>query len=128
MTEEAHNVVPLFDVDQLVDAQPVGGVGRVERALRKALTRAAEAGIVTELDSGLIGGALAGAQALDVAARGGKSGGPYATAALLTPYRETLHALRLPQALVPSEGGPPAGNGQSDDASFLGDLYGTPTD
>lgn len=128
VSEDLANVLPMFDVDQLVDAQPVGGVGRVERALRTALHAAAEVGIIGVTDAGLIGAALAGARGLDVAERGGAKGGPYATAALLTPYRETLHALRIPEAVNPSDEPRGPAEGQPDGASFLSDLYGAAAD
>jgi hypothetical protein len=81
--------------------------------------------LVTE-DWGLIGGALAGARALDMAERGGRGGGPYAVAALLSPYRETLQALRLPAELAPAEQPRPPAGTQPDASSLLGDWFGTP--
>lgn len=122
---EGGQVIPMFDVDELVDAQPVGGVGRVERALRRALTYGAGHNMFGEEHLGLAGSALAGARALDLAERmPGKGGGPYATAALLTPYRETLAALGLVVVADSGDTAPPM-EGHTDGSDLLGDLYGT---
>jgi hypothetical protein len=102
-----------------------GVIGRVERLLRVALTEAARNSLLIKEDLGLVGSALAGARALDAAERGGAKGGPYAVAALLTPYRETLQALRLPIALTPADGAAPmGGDGQSAVIQALSDEFG----
>lgn len=118
----------LFDVDELAahTAHRMGEPGRVERMLMVALRAGEAAGILVQEDLGLIGSALAGARALDLAERGGAKGGPYATAALLTPYRETLAALRLPAAVEPTEDVRPPASGQGDVPSWLGEHFGTP--
>lgn len=116
----------LFGADELEAlATSPGAVGRVERLLRVALRAAAAAGVLIKEDLGLVGSALAGARALDAAERGGAKGGPYAVAALLTPYRETLQALRLPMALSPADS--PAGlgtNSHTDVIDALSDEFG----
>lgn len=101
-TTEAEGPAALFDVDELAAVQP-SGPGRVERALIQALKAAASRGGLIEEDMGLIGGALAAARALDSADRIGGIKGGYLVAQAITPYREALHALRLPPALVPAE-------------------------
>lgn len=116
----------LFGADELeaLAASP-GRVGRVERLLRVALGAAAVAGVLVKEDLGLVGSALAGARALDAAEVGGAKGGPYAVAALLTPYRETLQALRLPMALTPADGAAPlAGDSHTDVVQALSDEFG----
>lgn len=124
------NVVPLFDVAEVVAPAKPGEVGRAERGLRQALEAGAASGRLREEDLGMIGAALVAARSLDDAERwaGTKGGGPYAVAALLTPYREVLQALRLPAALAPEEGGTPpvAPDGQGGTPSWLGDAFGTP--
>ena len=116
----------LFGAEELEAlAVSPGAVGRVERLLRVALQTAAVAGVIVKEDLGLVGSALAGARALDAAERGGAKGGPYAVAALLTPYRETLQALRLPMAMTPVDGAAPlAGDGQSGVIQALSDEFG----
>jgi hypothetical protein len=106
---------------------PMGGrPGRVEAMLLRAIAKARDAGTLVDEDLGLIGGALAGAHALDLAERGGKGSGPYAVAALLTPYREVLQALRLPAEVAPAEQPRPPAGTQPDASSLLGDWFGTP--
>jgi hypothetical protein len=116
----------LFAADELETlASAPGVIGRVERLLRVALTEAARNSLLIKEDLGLVGSALAGARALDAAERGGAKGGPYATAALLTPYRETLQALRLPMAVQPADA--PAGlggNSQAHVVDALSDEFG----
>jgi hypothetical protein len=124
------NVVPLFDVAEVVAPARPGEVGRAERGLRRALEAGAVSGVLREEDLGMIGAALVAARALDDAERwaGSKGGGPYAVAAVLTPYREVLQALRLPAATVPEEAGsaPVPPDGQGGTPSWLGDAFGTP--
>jgi hypothetical protein len=105
---------------------PPGRPGRVEAMLLRAIKAAQDAEVLVTEDWGLIGGALAGARALDMAERGGRGGGPYAVAALLSPYRETLQALRLPAELAPAEQPRPPAGTQPDASSLLGDWFGTP--
>lgn len=118
----------LFDVPELA-ADPAR-LGRVEAAVYAALRAGADAGTVLPEDAGLAAGALVAARALDVADRmmsnptQAKAAG-YLVAQLLTPYREALHALRLPAELTPaSPPAPNAGNGQDELASWLGDAFG----
>lgn len=120
----------LFDLDAVLEDSPAGPwkPGRVELLLTAAIKAAVAAGRLIVEDAGLIGSALAGARALDVAERtAGKGGGPYATAALLTPYRETCNALRLPAPVEPDDSPrlPVPTNGQGDLSSLLGDAFGT---
>jgi hypothetical protein len=119
----------LFGVPEL-DAPPERGrVGRTELALLASIRAGQTAGTLVPEDAGLIAGALVAARALD-AAEQGKPGEwrpqPYAVAALLTPYRETLQALRLPAAVEPTAAPPPAAGTPADASSLLGDLFGTP--
>ena len=128
--QDLANVVPLFDVAEVVAHPRPGEVGRCERALVVALQAGAESGQLRKEDLGMIGGALIAARALDDAERwaGSKGGGPYAVAAVLTPYREVLQALRLPAATAPEEGGGPPvpPDGQGGTPSWLSDHFGTP--
>jgi hypothetical protein len=114
----------LFGVSELhVD---VGRVGRAEAGLARALEAAREAGTIVAEDAGLIGGALIAARALDKAERMDKPA--YAVAALLTPYREALHALRLPAAIAPAPvRAPEPGNSQDGPPEWFRDAFGTPT-
>lgn len=128
--EVGANVIPLFDVGEVVAPAQPGEPGRAERGLRSALAAGAASGLLRQEDLGMIGAALVAARSLDDAERwaGTKGGGPYAVAALLSPYREVLQALRLPAALAPAEGGAPSGptDGQTGAPSWLSDHFGTP--
>lgn len=111
----------LFGVPELeVDTAKVG---RVEAGLARSIDAGEKAGTLVPEDAGLIGAALVAARALDVAERSSKPA--YAVAALLTPYRECLAALRLPAAIAPAAPRPPAG-GAPDTPDSLRDLFGTP--
>lgn len=111
---------------ELEARRPVGGKpGRCEALLLRSIQAGMDAGILVTEDWGLIGGALVAARGLDVAEMGGRGGGPYAIAALLTPYRECCQALRLPAEVAPAEQPRPAAPGPSDASSLLGDLFGT---
>jgi hypothetical protein len=116
----------LFDVDELhVD---VTKAGQAEAGLAHALKHAADEGIVTDLDAGAVGAALVAARALDRADRLPDKSAVYAIAQSLTPYRELLHALRLPTAIAP--GGvplPTAAEGSPTVPTWLSDQFGTPT-
>lgn len=126
MTDEQ---AALFDVPELAEPEPAA-MGRTEAGLYRAIQAGRDAGTLMSEDSGLIGGALVAARGLDAAERGprGKPGPqPYAIAALLTPYREALHALRLPAAIEPAKtnGEPrPAAASPADLSSLLGDAFG----
>lgn len=102
--------------------------GRVETGLLAAIEAGRRAGTLVAEDLGLVGAALVGARGLDAAERG-KPGQwrpePYAIAALLTPYREALAALRLPAAVEPAEQPRPSAGTPADAASLLGDIFGT---
>jgi hypothetical protein len=90
----------LFELPELaVDAR----AGRCEAALHRALAAGIEDGTVVDVDAGLAAAALVAARALDRADRMDKPA--YAVAALLTPYREALHALRLPAAIAAAPAG-----------------------
>ena len=113
----------LFDVDELVELDERSG--RVERALAAAIAAGQKAGTLVDEDLGLIGSALAGAKALDRAERLPPHRSVYAIAQLLTPYRETLSALRLPAAVQPADGPRPPAAGGELGADLLRDLFGT---
>ena len=116
----------LFGVDELhVDKRRAG---RAEAGLMHALERAVEDGIVTDLDAGAVGAALIAARALDRAEGLPDKTAVYAIAQSLTPYREMLHALRLPTAIAP--GGvplPTTTDSQTGVPSWLSDEFGTPS-
>lgn len=117
----------LWDLDDVARlAIKPGERGRVERALIRALEAAAEAGHLIEEDLGLIGGALAGARAIDGAEKWPGLKGGYLVAQLLTPYREALAALRLPAAVNPADDPRPPANVSDDAPNWLSDHYGTP--
>lgn len=116
----------LFGVDELVE--DAHRAGPAEAGLRAALERARTDGIVTVLDAGAIGAALLAARALDRADRLPSKTAVYAIAQSLTPYRELLHALRLPAAIAP--GGVPLPTADVDGSgvpSWLSDEFGTPS-
>lgn len=114
----------LFDTEP---APPPGGVGRVEQLLTKAIEAARQAQVLVDEDLGLVGSALAGARALDSAERAGGVKAGYLIAQLLTPYRETCQALRLPAAVMPAENMRSSSPATGEDlSSFLGDHFGTP--
>jgi hypothetical protein len=119
----------LFGIDHLT---PDPKAGRVEKALLAAVAAARESGTLIEQDAGLVAGAMVAARALDFAEQlmripaAGTKGG-YLVAQLLTPYRESLHALRLPAELTPAT--PPApepAKSHSDVPDWLSDAFGTP--
>lgn len=118
----------LFDVAELA-APDAGELGPVEAGLRAALTAATKPGRghLVEEDLGLVGSALAGARALDAAVRNVRRDpkGGYLVASLLTPYRETLAALRLPAAVAPLEDAPPPAPGGAEAANWE-DVFGRP--
>lgn len=128
VSEHGADVIALFDPAEILERSRTGQPGTAERGLMAAVAAAARAGRLGEEDQGLIGSALVGARALDDADRfaGTKGGGPYAVAALLTPYRETLQALRLPAAVLPDETPPPPGESQSSTPGWLSEHFGTP--
>jgi hypothetical protein len=111
---------------ELEAALPPGRPGRVEALLLRSIEAAQKASTLVVEDWGLVGGCLAAARALDTAERGGRGGGPYAVAALLSPYREALQALRLPAVLAPAEAPRPPAGTPVDASSLLGDIFGTP--
>jgi len=115
----------LFDVAPS-PAAPTGP-GRVELELDKALKAAWERQTLIDEDRGLIGGALAAARAIDNAERIGGLKGGYLIAQALTPYREALHALRLPAAVNPAEQPRGAAAAPSAVPDWLGDQFGTPS-
>jgi hypothetical protein len=115
----------LFGVDELAVA--VHTVGRAEAGLVHALAQAEAEGIVTGLDAGAVGAALIAARSLDRAERLPDKSAVYAIAQSLTPYRELLHALRLPAAIAP--GGVPLPSTTETKAGgpdWLHDLAGRP--
>jgi hypothetical protein len=120
LTTEGADPAALFTVAQAATHRP----GQAEAGLRVAVEAGQAAGTLVDEDSGLIGSAFVGARALDAADRqpGPKTG--YLVAALLTPYRETLQALRLPAAITPSDPRAPSTNPE-DTSSSLRDLFGT---
>jgi len=101
--------------------------GQAEEGLRRAIAAGWAAGTLVDEDAGLIGSALVGARALDAADRTPNAKTGYLVAALLTPYRETLAALRLPAAVTPSDPRAPAAS-QTDTPDWLRDAFGTPSD
>lgn len=112
----------LFEVPELVLDER--RAGRCEAALHRSLTVAAGDGTVVDVDAGLAAAALVAARALDRAERMDKPA--YAVAALLTPYREALHALRLPAAIAPSTAALPSTAAPVDLSQLLGDAFGNP--
>jgi len=96
--------------------------------LTKAVQAATRDGRLITEDGGLVAAAMVAARALDDAdaVRGLKGG--YLVAQLMTPYREALHALRLPAEVEPAdEPRPPAAGGDGQGApSWLSDEFGTP--
>lgn len=113
----------LFDVAD-VDPTPKGGRGRTELALEVAIAAAEADGRLKAEHGGLVGGARAGARALDVAERQvGK--GVYAVAQLLKPYADVLAQLGLPAAIVPDPDRPPTG-GAVIVPEWLSSEFGTP--
>lgn len=99
--------------------------GRVEQGLQTAIKAGRDSGTLVDEDLGLIGSALAGARAIDVAEWAGGVKAGYLIAQLMTPYRETLAALRLPAAVQPADGPRAPAAGGSDASSSLRDLFGT---
>jgi hypothetical protein len=110
----------LFGLPELVVDERKAG--RCEVALHLALTAGARDGTVVEVDAGLAAAALVAARALDRAERMDKPA--YAVAALLTPYREALHALRLPAAIGPAPAALPAAEGPTGTPDWLRDAFG----
>lgn len=110
----------LFDLPELtVDRR----AGRCEVSLHHALAAGIADGTVVGVDAGLAAAALVAARALDRADRMDKAA--YAVAALLTPYREALHALRLPAAIGPAPAALPTPEGQSGAPDWLRDAFGS---
>ena len=110
----------LFELPELVLDERKAG--RCEVALHRALSAGIDAGTVVDIDAGLAAAALVAARALDRAERMDKPA--YAVAALLTPYREALHALRLPAAITPGGAPLPATDGQPGVPDWLRDAFG----
>ena len=82
--------------------------GRAERALQHALEAGYANKTIGDTDAALAAAALVGARAIDsIDNMEGKAA--YAFAAAATPYREMLHALRLPEAVEPATSAAPAG-------------------
>lgn len=110
----------LFDVPELV---PLAGARRCEAGLYAAVAAGETDKTLDARDGALVGAALVAARALDAADTAGGPKSAYAVAALLTAYRETLHALRLPAALSPSDVPGPTGAGST--PQWARDLLGT---
>lgn len=116
----------LWDLDELLAARTAGHVGQVEKMLTEAVQEAVKLQKLAKTDLGLLGGALAGARSLDVAMLLPSVKGGYLVAQLLTPYREVLQALGLPQAVSPADPDEaPAPNRPTEDGDWLGDHFGT---
>jgi hypothetical protein len=113
----------LFAADDVAALRHRPGV--VEAGLTAAVEAAVAAGTLVAEDRGMIGAAMVAARKLDAADRMADKAGGYLVAQLLTPYRETLQALRLPAALAPVTAPPPTG-GQTDPADWLRDAFGAP--
>jgi hypothetical protein len=124
MTEDAAG--SLFEVAELVEAAPER-MGQAEAGLWRAIRAGDEAGTLLPEDAGMIGAALVSARALDHADRNPNSKTGYLIAALTSPHREVLQALRLPAALAPSDPRAPKSS-QSDEPDWLRDAFGTPSD
>lgn len=78
------------------DAAIPRGEGRHERAARKAIAAAvASSALLADEDAAICSAVLAGARALDQAETGRGPKATYATAAILSPYREVLQAAGL---------------------------------
>jgi hypothetical protein len=115
----------LFDVPELL-AVP-HRIGRAEAGLIRALQAGHDAGLLLPEDAGLIGAALVGARQLDAIDTNPGMKTVYAYAAAATPYRETLQALRLPAAVMPSDPRAPAA-AEANTPDWLRDAFGTPSD
>jgi hypothetical protein len=116
----------LFDVPELLEAAPEQ-MGQAEAGLWRAIRAGHEAGTLLPEDAGMIGAALVSARALDHADRHPNSKTGYLIAALTSPHREVLQALRLPAAVTPSDPRAPSSS-QSDTPDWLRDAFGTPSD
>jgi hypothetical protein len=125
VSEDQADEGALFGVDELREAKRAGPA---EAGLHKALVRAVADGIVTDLDAAAVGAALLGARALDRADFLPDKSAVYAIFQGLTPYRELLHALRLPAAIAPGGVPLPTGDGDASGVpSWLSDEFGTPS-
>lgn len=113
----------LFDVPELLEAAP-DRMGQAEAGLWRAIRAGHDAGTLLAEDAGMIGAALVSARALDHADRNPNSKSGYLIAALTSPHREVLQALRLPAAVAPSDPRAPAA-AASDTPDWLHD-FGTP--
>lgn len=98
--------------------------GRAEKALHAAAAAGESDGTLLATDAALLAAALIAARALDEADRVGGIKGGYLIAQSLTGYRETLHALRLPTAIVPG-GVPLPSPDQGQAPEWLRDAFGT---
>lgn len=118
----------MSDEDALFAAEDVAAlhrpVGEVEVGLRSAVAAAWAAGTLVDEDRGLVGAAMVAARKLDAADRMSDKAGGYLVAQLLTPYRETLQALRLPTALAPASAPPPP-DSHTGTPDWLRDAFGS---
>jgi hypothetical protein len=115
---------PLFDVPELLEAKPEQ-MGQAEAGLWRAIREAEKNGTILPEDAGMIGAAFVSARALDHADRHPNSKTGYLIAALTSPHREVLQALRLPAAVTPSDPRAPQAS-QTDTPDWLRDAFGTP--
>lgn len=111
--------VGLFGVDEIA---PLANARRTEAGLMAALRKAESEGIVTELDAGLIGGALVAARALDRAEAMTDKTAVYAIAQLLPPFQRAVHGLRLPLEVAPVSDKPLPAGPAGVPSSWLDDL------
>jgi hypothetical protein len=111
----------LFELPELVVDERKAG--RCEVALHRALQAGIGDGTVVAIDAGLAAAALVAARALDRAERMDKPA--YAVAALLTPYREALHALRLPAPFTPGPAALPSADSPTGVPEWLRDAFGS---
>lgn len=104
----------LFGVGEI----PRAGFGRHELAAQRAVKAATDSGALVDEDAAIVSAVYAGARALDQAELGAGPKSTYATAAILSPYREVLAAAGLAKerAETPATGA----------AAFLAELGPTP--
>jgi len=112
VTMDEGGQVVLWGVDEL--AAPLPNARRAEAGLHAALVKAADDGVLLELDAGLVAGALIAARALDRAEALPDKTAVYAIAQLLPPFQKALHGLGLPVERSP------AGEGRLPDPAATG--------
>jgi hypothetical protein len=109
---------------------PAGGVGPAEHGLRVAIAagrRRTDERMLIDQDEALIAAALHAARAMDWTMRTPSPKAIYAISQALTSYRETLHALRLPEAVAaPLAAKVAEAKPKTTAEDWLSDHFGTP--